>query len=186
MSAMRASSDPKAMPLSTQKTALNWPHIEQASLHQFKDGGMGPQSPKQGSLPAIRTKSVSPLQSTNSGEPPLFTTHLLTKDIGANLLVEEQKFIDPFFHVFNVTFSVLPGTRHCCRSSGQSTEQDGFLSALWMCRVCVLEDEKDQNRLPQNMPLWLTDYFELFCLKSGYKFSSPLTHTSRSKRALIN
>lgn len=58
------------------------------------------------------------LQSTNSGEPPLFTTHLLTKDMGANLLVEEQKFIDPFFHVFNVTFSVLPGTRHCCRSSG--------------------------------------------------------------------
>lgn len=32
----------QAMPLSTQKTALNWPHIKQANLHQFKDGGMGP------------------------------------------------------------------------------------------------------------------------------------------------
>lgn len=33
MSAMRASSDPQAMPLSTQKTGLNWPYIEQASLY---------------------------------------------------------------------------------------------------------------------------------------------------------
>lgn len=35
-------SDPQAMPLSTQKTALNWPHIKQESLYKFTDGGMGP------------------------------------------------------------------------------------------------------------------------------------------------
>lgn len=53
----------------TQKTVLSWFSMKQESLHQFKDGIIGHESSKQGSVPEIRTKSVSPLQSANAGYP---------------------------------------------------------------------------------------------------------------------